>query len=225
MDDKPITKTFRILPENASMEQIIHSTNEVAVAYANVAHTLTKDVPRILGIIEDFRNELVLQGTDIRRLHDRVDVLERHTFDKRINTPTTSRPQPRPPAPRPNPGSGTPRGGHPREERPSDRPPPRPESDSSHDLAKHVSQEIIQRIEAEVQNPQTPPPDSAKVAAIQETVMAAAITKIKAQQWDDLQTERKANARELTKFKYAAYGTSITTVITIAGWITEHFLK
>jgi hypothetical protein len=197
------------------MDQIVHSTNEMAVAYANVAHALTTDIPqlerRMLGVMEDFRSELVLQGADMRRLHDRVDRLE-HFLTKGSSISRPSMPK----IPIMNkPGTSS---------RPSDRPPPRPESDSSHDLAQHVSKEIAQRVEAEAKDPKTPAPDAAKVAAISADVMAAAITKIKAQQWDDLQTERAASARELTKFKWTAAAGGFAALLTIIAWIIEHVL-
>ena len=109
-------------------------------------------------------------------------------------------------------------------------PPMRAESPSSHELTRHVSREIAEQFEAESRNTTTPPPDAAKVEAISESVVQVAITRLKSEQWDKLQAERdavareqRAAARELTKRKWAtAAGIAGTAASTLA-WLVEHW--
>src|SRR5271166_4813943 len=92
-------------------------------------------------------------------------------------------------------------------------PPMRPESESTNDLSKHASKEIAEKVAAELADPATPAPSAEKVASITEDVMQAVITRLKAEQWDRLEQERKqaendrierlkANAKERTKAKW-----------------------
>jgi hypothetical protein len=129
-------------------------------------------------------------------------------------------------------------------------PPMRPESSSSHDLAKHVSAEIAEKVAAEIRNPSTPPPDKEKVAAISVDMIQAAVnqvkTALKAENWDKLEAERKAaeadrlallkaaeadklelaktNAREKLRMKWTAIGAVVTAAITTTVFIVEHFV-
>ena len=88
----------------------------------------------------------------------------------------------------------------------------RAQAQSSLDLAEHVSLQIAESVEAEKANPSTPPPDAAKVAAISKDAIAAAITHIKAENYD-----------RLWKFQLAAALALLAALLSGAGWLIEHF--
>jgi|HubBroStandDraft_4_1064222.scaffolds.fasta_scaffold357669_1 hypothetical protein len=80
----------------------------------------------------------------------------------------------------------------------------RAEMGSSTDLTKHASQEIGERVVAELKNKSTPPPDVAKVAEISQDVMRVAVERVKSEQWDRLEIERMAIAKKAEEDRLAA---------------------
>ncbi len=114
-------------------------------------------------------------------------------------------------------------------------PPMRGVADSVNEIVEHLSATVKQRVEAEFADTTTPPPDAEKVASINKDVMAAALNQIKAEWWDKLEAERKANEddrralvasniKEMSKFKWAAALSAITAAITVGAWLIEHFV-
>jgi hypothetical protein len=125
-------------------------------------------------------------------------------------------------------------------------PPMREESASSHDLAKHVSQEVAEKVAAEIHNKSTPPPDKDKIAALSEEAIQVAVTRLKAQQWDAVEQQRKAaesdrlavekqakldrdalaleNAKSRNKTKWALYLAGFLGVGTVAREVIEHLI-
>lgn len=116
-------------------------------------------------------------------------------------------------------------------------PPMRQRFESSHDVARVVGEQIANTIEADSRNPDTPsPPPLEKVKAISEDVVRVAVDRLKAEQWDKLENERKhaeedrlalesitAQGRRSAKWKLV--GMAIVSVGSAIGWIVEHFVK
>jgi hypothetical protein len=134
-------RVFRPLPEDASIEQLIHAYQEQAAAYATVAFALSHRLPSIeqkldelgQGLVGDraerkeLERDLAELTTDLRHLTGRVRALEDAAAALRAQTAL-------PPLP-----------------------PMRAESPSSHDLAKHVSKDVMRAVKEYESNPTTPP--------------------------------------------------------------------
>lgn len=116
-------------------------------------------------------------------------------------------------------------------------PPMREKFASSNDIAKAAGTEIAQRIDAESRDPRTPsPPPPAKVAEISADVMRIAVDRVKAEQWDAREAERKAaeaqrvelvsaNTTAKRNFWWATAAGGVTTALAIIAWLVEHFHK
>jgi hypothetical protein len=190
-------RAFRPLPEGASIEQILHALQEMASAYATIASGYTFHLPLLATEVDEIRAEVLVLGSDLRRLTSR--------FDKFA-----------PPA--------------------SSLPPMRPPTESTHDLAKMLGHEVAQRIDAEARDPTTPPPSAETIEGIVSERVAIELIRIKASNWERIEKERndaeldrvelaKLNARERLRVRWAAIAGATTTVLALAAWIVEHFLR
>lgn len=118
----------------------------------------------------------------------------------------------------------------------------RRESPSSHDLAKHVSQDVIAQVRAYEANPSTPPgpPDERALAAIVEERVAAGLAVREAQRLQKALDERAAKDRQeaedlrerqrkdddaARKIRVQKWITALAVIAGAAAWLGEHFLK
>jgi hypothetical protein len=108
-------------------------------------------------------------------------------------------------------------------------PPMRPELGSNHDLARAVGTTVAARIDAEARNPATPPPDAKTMARIAESVVASAFTKVKADAWSRIESERGAAETDRLAYRRKLITVSVVTSITTLGAVVtalvEHFAK
>lgn len=244
-------KQFRSLPEGATVEQLLHSLNEMAVAYANIAHQLTHEIPKLRATVDALTKELAFAHAAIKRLDKVLEDIgeelvrqmgEIHELKDNMRS-LTGRVEKLETAAR----SDAP-------ERPSNEslPPMRPESDSSHDLAKHVSGEMAKAVIADKRLPSLTPPMMEVLTEVSEPAVIIAIDRLKAKQWDEklaaekkaaeekaafeqraaveasiqaekLRLEHVAREAEKRRFRYTTAGSIILAVASLIAFVVEHW--
>lgn len=152
---QPEPRVFRPLPEGASIEQLVHAYQEQAAAYATVAFALSHRLPSIETKLDNLGRDLHADRKERKELERDVAEIadELRKLTGRVGSLESAAALAR-----------------------ADLPPMRAETKSSHDLAKHVSKDVVAALQAYEQNPSTPPgPPSKDVQEkmIEERVAAA----------------------------------------------------